>query len=422
MRPRLSTVLMLAAAAGGLFFASFSTYDFVQHLDRQVHGIHCSFIPGLSGTDVSGSSGCQVTLMSPYSSVFRSMVWGGIPVSLGAMGVFAFLLFRSLDLALNRREDEKGTSTFLVAAWGLPLLTSIFMGYIAFAQLDAACKLCIGIYTSSILGFAGSVWARMNAGKADGLAPLGFAIPQAEVAEDEGVKGHILGFLQGVGFVSILTLLYLVLQPDQSKYVGECGSLLKPDDPYGVMVPLSERPGGIPTIEVFDPLCPSCKGTEARLEASGLEEKLNRKLVLFPLDSTCNWMVTNTIHPGACTVSEAVLCAGDKADIVIDWAFQNQTAIREASTADANAAAKMVGEKFPDLKSCLGSANAKQKLNKSLRWIVSNQLEVLTPQIFVDGTKLCDEDTDLGMDYALTRLLEKREKGELKPTSVGATR
>ena len=41
-----------------------------------------------------------------------------------------------------------------------------------------------------------------------------------------------------------------------------------------------------------------------------------------------------------------------------------------------------------------------------MRWAVANQLPVMMPQVFVDGVKLCDEDTDLGLDYALKRLLE----------------
>ena len=68
----------------------------------------------------------------------------------------------------------------------------------------------------------------------------------------------------------------------------------------------------------------------------------------------------------------------------------------------------MVGAQFPTLKSCVGSASAKAKLNKRLRWAVSNKLSVMTPQVFVDGVKLCDEDTDLGMDFALSRLLENK--------------
>ena len=75
-------VVVLAGAVIGTVFAAVSTYDFVQHLDRQVHNLHCSFIPGVSH---AGESGCQVAMMSPYSSVLRGHVWGGVPISLAAM-------------------------------------------------------------------------------------------------------------------------------------------------------------------------------------------------------------------------------------------------------------------------------------------------------------------------------------------------
>src|SRR5262245_53285666 len=103
MKPHPWLVLVIAASLAGLTFAGFSTYDLVAHLDRQEHSIHCSFIPGL-GKEAGDTSGCQVAMMSPYSSVFRSSVWGGIPISLPAMSVFAFLLFFAVDLALTGRE------------------------------------------------------------------------------------------------------------------------------------------------------------------------------------------------------------------------------------------------------------------------------------------------------------------------------
>jgi hypothetical protein len=49
---------------------------------------------------------------------------------------------------------------------------------------------------------------------------------------------------------------------------------------------------------------------------------------------------------------------------------------------------------------------------------VNNQLRISTPQLFVEGTRLCDEDTDLGMDYALSRLIEQRAAGA-KPGQGG---
>jgi len=46
------------------------------------------------------------------------------------------------------------------------------------------------------------------------------------------------------------------------------------------------------------------------------------------------------------------------------------------------------------------------RLNRSLRWVVSNSLPVLTPQLFVRNRKIPDEDTDLGLDFVLARTLE----------------
>src|SRR5688572_15069307 len=88
------------ALLGGIF-AGVSTADFVSHLDRQVHAIHCSFIPG-AGSQL-GESGCRAVMMSPYSSMFRSMIWGGIPISLLALAVFAYLVFRAADFAMRDR-------------------------------------------------------------------------------------------------------------------------------------------------------------------------------------------------------------------------------------------------------------------------------------------------------------------------------
>lgn len=406
MRVSPFTLLLVVAAAAGLFFAGYSTYDFVQHLDRQVHGIHCSFIPGLEAPDASGTSGCHTTLMSPYSSVFRKEVWGGIPISLPAMAVFAFLLFRGLDLALNRRERDRGATLFLVVATGLPVLSSLVMGYVAFAELGAACRLCIGIYGSSLVAFVAALlqWRQAASPRLGEELAITGEPPPAE--PDQQWRGHAFSFLEGVGFVAVPVLVYLVAMPDFSKYPGSCGTLTNPEETYaGIMVPIGQQAAGKETIEVFDPLCPACKGFEDRLEASGLAGQLKRKAVLFPLDNSCNWMVGSAVHPGACTVSEAVLCAGDQAEAVILWAFEHQDELRTAAAADPAAAGPMVAAAFPELKGCLGSPAVRSKLNKSLRWAVQNQLPVLTPQIYVEGRKLCDEDTDLGMDYALSRML-----------------
>ena len=398
-RPSPLLVVVAIAAALGLFFAGFSTYDAVQHLDRDVHGLHCSFVPGLSGTDTDTASGCHVMLMSPYSSVLRQQVWGGIPIALPAMSVFAFLLYWTLQLWVRGRGLDRRATGFLLAATLLPVGASAVMGTIAVTVLHAACKLCIGIYIASALAFIGALGTWLRARR-----------NEPSSSSEVSVVSLLLSFVLGVAFVAAPVGVYLASMPDFSRFVGQCGTLEHAEDPYGVRIPMGGG-GSVSAIEVLDPLCPACRAFEQRLEVSGLGARLHRDVVLFPLDDTCNWMVSQAVHPGACAVSEAVLCAGADAPAVIAWALEEQEHIRTEAARDRGAAQRIVSARFPRLASCIGSAGVRARLNRSLRWAVSNHLPVLTPQLYVNGTKLCDEDTDLGMDYALSRLLSRTSGG-----------
>ncbi len=426
MRPPAWLVVVLVGAVAGLVFAGISTYDFVQHLDRQVHSIHCSFIPGASAE--TGSTGCQVAMMSPYSSVLRTKVWGGIPISLAAMAVFAFIGFYGVDLLLSRRKRDPRATGFLALACALPAVTSLVMAIISLSKLGTTCKLCVGIYIASAMCLTGAIvlWRQGVRGESAGDAIAASRDGSSRLEVSVSTLPTSTGFLAamfgiGVAFVLVPVALYVLLAPDHGKFVGTCDVLQKPADTYGVMVQLDK--GGAAAaqaIEILDPLCPACRAFEARLDASGLRDRFDRKAILFPLDNSCNWMITETTHPGACTISEAVLCAGDRAPSVIEWSFANQEKIMAATKADPTAAARIVKERFPELASCVGSAEAKSKVNKSLRWAVANNIRVLTPQLFVDNVKLCDEDVDLGLEYALSIMLEKHDAGTLQPPPAEA--
>ncbi len=402
MRPSPWLILVFVASVAGVFFASFSTYDFVQHLDREVHGIHCSFLPGIEGTDATGATGCHVTLMSPYSSVMRASIWGGIPISLPAMAVFSFLAFAAVFLILTRRNADAKSGWFLVAATGVPLITSMVMGYISLVTLDAACKMCIGIYASSGLAFLGALVFAIMAGRAD--APEDAPAPATPAAMG-------IAFLVGVIFVALPVGAYAATAPDFEHYVGACGELTKLEIADDILVPMGPQSGGVEMVEMLDPLCPACRGFERRFEAAEFANRVSRQALLFPLDTECNWMISSAIHPGACAVSEAVLCAGDRAEEVLDWAFDEQDAIRTAAEDDPEAPGRMVAEHFPFVAECIGTPTVRARLNLALRFAVDNRMPIITPQVYVGGTRLCDADTDLGMDFALTRLLDRTGEG-----------
>ncbi|MCP4606595.1 MAG: hypothetical protein GY847_39815 [Proteobacteria bacterium] len=415
MRPHLFLILGLLAFTAGFSFSAVSAYDSISHVDRQVHGIHCSYFLGMGQMDASGGSGCYTTLMSPYSSVLRKLVWGGIPVALPSMSVFSFLFFWGMWLIIMKRQNDSRATGFLFTATAVPLLSSLGMGYLSFVTLDTACKLCVGIYGASALGFiaAGGLWIAARKHASSNLS---------ESREQPGTEAPnlswgvlFLAFSLGVLFVAVPFVTYAAIAPDYSHYVGNCGSLVHPEDPQGILVPIGPKDRNTEIIEVLDPLCAACGIFERRFESMPESDKVSRKVLLFPLDSACNWMIDETIHPGACTASEAVLCAGDRAKQVLNWVIDEQNTILEAARRDPDAAARIVTQRFPAMKGCIGSPIARARLNFALRWAVKNQLQVLTPQIYVQGLRLCDEDTDLGLDYALPRLIARARSAQSTP-------
>jgi protein-disulfide isomerase len=158
---------------------------------------------------------------------------------------------------------------------------------------------------------------------------------------------------------------------------------------------------------VLDPLCPACKGFDARLEASGLTQELALEAVLFPLDASCNWMVKDSLHPGACAVSEAMLCLPKEAPTILESAFREQEQWLALAREDEAKLRRLLEQRFPKVKGCLGSAKAKNRVNKSLRFAVTNALPVLTPQLFIGDKRLCEEDTDLGLEYTVRRMINE---------------
>jgi uncharacterized membrane protein len=432
VRPHPFTILVALGAVIGFAFATVSTYDFMVHLDRQLHGIHCSYFPGLGETDTAGTSGCHATLMSPYSSVLRDRLWGGLPVSLPGMSVFAFLLFLAVDLMITRRQADLRAIGLLLLVATVPVVTSAVMGYLSIATLGVFCKSCVGIYTGSGVIFAGALalWIRAalrrrRAAAGGQEASLADTVPEGGVppslsqeeahgrggAEKKAAPGQ-LSWLRafafcvlGVAFVAIPIALYFAIAPDFDHYVGSCGDLGHGEDPNRVLVSLGGE--GASAIEVLDPLCTACKALEARLQTSGLAHQMHRQALVFPLDSECNWMVDRSIHPGACAMAEALLCADGDAGEVLEWTFAEQEHILAAARGPEGSAAarRLVTGRFPELGRCMGTPEVRARLNLALRWAVRNQLPVSAPQLYVEGRKLCDEDTDLGLEYMLPRLM-----------------
>ena len=432
---RWPAALALLASLLGFAFGASSTLDYIQHLDRQVHDLHCSFIPGVEAAK-GADTACRTAMYSPYSALFRDRYWGGIPISLFAVGAFAFFAAFALYALLAGRSAPRRAAHFLLIGGVTPLLVSVGMLLLSVLRLGAVCKTCAGIYTASTLlaiaGIGALLVDRREARAAAYATPTPPPHPPNTFTDPAGPgavgptllddhdpaapfspgreRGSILllpVWLLALGAFSIVpALLYASALPSYATYISGCGKLEKLTEENGALLKMAGPAAVQPATLFVDPLCPTCKSFHQRLVAEGFLDQLDTTLVLFPLDSECNWMLDRPVHPGACLVTKAILCSEHRAPAVLDWAYENQEAILEgakAAAGNANVQA-MIRQRWPGLDACMDSKQTSQRLDRMLRYIVDNKLPVSTPQMYLGDTRLCDEDTDIGMPYAIRKL------------------
>lgn len=434
-------ILGVVASALGVFFSAFSTHDYALHLDRQLHSTHCSFIPGLTDA-TAGANPCTAAMYSPYSALLRDRYWGGVPISLFALGAYAFFLAASVYLLTAGNAASKRAWQGFGAAAMTPLVVSGVMFFLSLTRLGAFCKLCVGLYGASVLLFVAGLSALRKAGgtpvsadetlpdpnpfgAAQGTPPgypePAYAVPPPVAPLDAlGLipTGHALvipGLLAALGFFSLCpAFFYVATLPDYRPYLAGCGKLADPSDKHHALVKMPGARPKEPAILLVDPLCPTCKSVHERLASEGVLEKLDARVAIFPLDNECNWMLDRPLHPGACVLAKAFLCgeASGKARLILDWSYTNQEELAALGKAGKDQLRARVRARFPEVDACIDSKETKLRLDRVLHFAVDNKIQISTPQIFLgeSATRLCDEDTDLGLLYTLgvmaPRLLE----------------
>jgi hypothetical protein len=371
------------------------------------------------------------------------------------VGAFAFFAAFSIYVLLAKETAPRRAFQFLFLAGVTPLLVSIGMFAISVFRLGTFCKTCIGLYVASaLLAVAGAAAFLQERRAENELAraprppePPRPAPGEAPPAGSEGVPGtlpdpavhagvpttvlderkvpgprRLGGFLLIPTWLAVLglfsiapALIYVGALPSYAGYVSGCGKLEKPTEPNNALLRVTPPGATQPATLFVDPLCPTCKALHQRLEAEQVMNKLDVTLVLFPLDSDCNWMLDRPLHPGACLVSKAILCSEHRAMQVLEWAYDNQEDLLAAAKAGAGLVnvRAMIRERWPGLEACIESKETNLRLNRTLRFIVNNHLPVSTPQMYLGDTRVCDEDTDMGLAYAMRKLapaLEARSR------------
>lgn len=389
-RVRIFAWIGVAGALWGLIFAGISSLDYASHLDRGLHDLHCSFIPGAEAS--TAAEGCRTALNSPYAALFKRELWGGVPISLFGLGCFSFLLGHALCIA-NAGPRTRRAEGLLYGLLALsPLFVSIVMFAISWFELGTLCKTCAGIYIASValgvsaLGVIAGSWSEPSA-----LSGRSFALGAAV----------LVGMLVWVLAPSVV---YAAFAPDHGRFVTECGQIKRAKESHNALLSMPGSAARRSAIFFEDPLCPTCKSLHDRLAGAHVLERLDIDLALFPLDSECNWMLDQPLHPGACTLSKALLCAKSPA-LMLDWAYANQAELARAGKEGNKALTQRIGERWgSEVVRCMGERATQTRLNRHLHFATENGIAVSTPQVFIDGRRLCDEDIDMGLMFALGKL------------------
>src|SRR5580700_4239893 len=240
VRQRWPAALALVAALFGLTFGALSSLDYIQHLDRQVHDVHCSYVPGL-GAESSPDNACRVAMYSPYAALFRDRFWGGVPISLFALGAFGFFAAFALYLLLAGRAAPRRALVFLAFFGTTPLLVSILMGTISALRLGHFCKTCVGIYVSSTLLAVAAIAGYLGDRDEPFSRRPNPALPRTlpgdatdTVADPEPLfrpEGPLYLLpawaLALALFAAVPALLYVSALPSYSSYITGCGKLEK---------------------------------------------------------------------------------------------------------------------------------------------------------------------------------------------------
>jgi uncharacterized membrane protein len=395
---RLPSAIALGGSLLGLLFAAYSTFDYAAHLDRKLHDVHCSFIPGAPAT--ADAEACRAAMYSPYAAFMRDAYWGGIPISLFAVGAFTFFAGFALYLLIAGGSAPKKAVGFFAVASVSPLLASLVMFTISVMMLGTLCKTCVGMYIAAALLAAGGL-----------LGLLTLRQRAANPRADAGAR-PVISVLFPVAWLASLALItfipaavYAGTIPDHSPYLSKCGEIKKPAKPHDTLLRFKTERSVRPALLFEDPLCPTCKAFHQRVKAEGIWERLDIELALFPLDSACNWMLDAPLHPGACTVSKAVLCGKQQALGVLEWSYEEQDYLTRAGKAGEGVLRAAIQQRWgPGMIQCIDDVQTKAQLNRHLQLAVDNSIPVSTPQMYLGKQRICDEDTDIGLRFTLGKL------------------
>jgi protein-disulfide isomerase len=302
----------------------------------------------------------------------------GLPVAAwGALGYGLALLLAIAGLRPRRiREGWPAGLLFIVAV--VAAAVAVTLALVSELAVGALCVLCAGSWAVSFALLA----AAWRACRPEGVAAAIRADVDVLRRRPLIALGLLLAAVCGVALVAAAYPRY-----------WERRALAAVPPPPGPAAPgapaASQGPQGpLVVVEFSDYECPFCavKHEETKALLAGRSDvTLVRRH--FPLDSECNPAVPRRMHPGACDLARAAICAEEQGKLppMDDALFRNQQAKRPVEEL-----ARSVGLDLPQFRRCLGAPETDARLRSDIEAGVRVGLKA-TPTFVVGGRAYAGE-------------------------------
>jgi protein-disulfide isomerase/uncharacterized membrane protein len=275
---------------------------------------------------INDSINCDKVLSSSYARIAGiSVAWLALLAYLGLAAVFAAAA-RTADDAKRRMLAGLGAAGIIGS-----LVFSAYMGVVAVVRLETLCLLCMGLYGVALANAGLLVFSARSMASAGG-APLSKPLAAGVfLATTAGVV--VLGFLTWPHTTTALSSDIRTAEdvkaadPDFYEWFTalprvDVASLVREDQ----TAVLGRQK--VVLVDFFDLECGHCLKNYRMVKELAARRSAEIEVVHrhFPLDATCNEVVSETVHESACRAAEAAECAGlqGKRDEMIDILFRNQ--------------------------------------------------------------------------------------------------
>jgi protein-disulfide isomerase/uncharacterized membrane protein len=312
-RGPLWAALVLSAAGLGLAVV-------LTRLHAQAHAGVASFCT------VNDVVNCDRVATSPYSVVL------GLPVSI--WGVIGYALSGGLAAwgLASRRSAPTWPTGLLVVVAGVAVAASVALALVSELLIGALCILCAASWFIA-LGLLAAAWRACRPAGALAAIRADLSVVRASPARS---AAFALAGLVALGATSAAYPRYW-----KAAVPSGPGPAAAPTPPASAApraasaaaAPPSPRAAGaapaapVEVLVYTDYECPFCARQHEEVK-SLLAGRNDVRLVhrQFPLDSTCNPVLKTQMHPSACALARAAVCAGDQGrnEPMADLLFRNQ--------------------------------------------------------------------------------------------------